>query len=95
VGPSRWSKASKCPPTGVLCDGDSQGHHVTPSRNGEDWAPPPSLEVVLSSLVDSSRMASNDDDPLQTTPAKTAPRPFPFGERLRLPEWSVMNSKVP
>jgi hypothetical protein len=66
-----------------------------PREMGKIGLPPPSLEVVLSSLVDSSRMASNDDDPLQTTPAKTAPRPFPFGERLRLPEWSVMNSKVP
>jgi hypothetical protein len=89
----RWSALRQ------LCcrDGDNQGHHVTPPRNGDGNLPPPPvpLEVVSSSSADSSRRACSDNNPLWTIPTKMAPKPFPSRETLRLPEWSAMNSKVP
>jgi hypothetical protein len=53
----------------------------------------PSLEVELSSLVDSSRMACSDGDPLRTMPTNTTPESFPSGDRPLLSKWWAMNSR--
>jgi hypothetical protein len=46
----------------------------------------PSLEVELSSPVDSSRMACSDGEPLRATTMNTEHESFPLGESLRLSE---------
>jgi hypothetical protein len=55
----------------------------------------PSLETESSSLGDSSRMAFSDGNPLRVMPHTTAPESPPSGDGLKLPEWSVMNSRSP
>jgi hypothetical protein len=52
----------------------------------------PSLEVELSSLGDSSRMACSDGDPLRAMPPATMPELSPLVARLKLLEWSAVNS---
>jgi hypothetical protein len=56
---------------------------------------PPTLEVVPSSLEDSSRGVRRDGDPLCIIPMNMAPESLPWGERLRRPKQLAMNSRLP
>jgi hypothetical protein len=54
---------------------------------------PPLLEVLSNLSMESSRMFCSDGDPLWAVPTKVVPESSPFGERLRLPKQSTMNSR--
>jgi hypothetical protein len=60
------------------------------------WTKLPSLlEAMWNSSVESSIMARNNGDPLWVVPMKTMPKSLPLGERLKLPNQSAMNSRLP
>jgi hypothetical protein len=68
-----------------------------PCLRGEGMLILPSpFEAMWNSLMESLVMAhSGDGVPPRDEPIMTAPEPFLMGERLRLPKWSVMNSRFP
>jgi hypothetical protein len=53
------------------------------------------LEAAPPSLDDSSRVVCRQRDPLWTIPMNMAPESHSWGERLRLPMRSVVNSMLP
>jgi hypothetical protein len=53
----------------------------------------PSFKAKLSSLGDSSRMTCNDGDPLRVMPPTTVTELASFGDGLKLPKRSMMNSR--
>jgi hypothetical protein len=55
----------------------------------------PSLEIKLSSFGDSSRMECSDGDPFWVMPLNTALELPPSGDKLKVLERSVMNSRSP
>jgi hypothetical protein len=52
-------------------------------------------EAVWSSLEDSSRVVHREGDPLWTIPMNMVPESHFWGERLRRPCWSAVNSRQP
>jgi hypothetical protein len=53
----------------------------------------PSLEAESSSLDDSSRMACSDSGPLWAMPQTTASKSSSLGDRPKLLDWLVANSR--
>jgi hypothetical protein len=78
-------------------DGVTWSHHVAPSGVRESRAPPPPLSplVALSSSEDSLRAVCRDGDPSYTIPMKMELESHSWGEILRWPRRSTVNSRLP
>jgi hypothetical protein len=83
----------------VLCvwcvdDGVRRGHHIAPLGLG-DLELLPVLNVVPSSLENSSTAVHEEGDPPQIIPTNMASESRSWGERLRCPKQLEMNSRQP
>jgi hypothetical protein len=76
-------------------DGVSCSHHTAPSGAGGSRAPPPVPEAALSSSEDSSRAVHKEGDLMWTIPTNMAHEFHSWGERLRWPRRSAVNSGLP
>jgi hypothetical protein len=80
--------------TGVVMMGSVKVTTLHPRGPGGPKLPPV-LDVAPSSSDNSPRVACREGDPLWTIPTYMAPKSRSWGERLRWPNRSTMNSMLP